>query len=270
MAIREATDDDVGALASIQEAASRLAYAGIFDAADPPPTLQRIALRWASLMARPRSWIGLLEVEGDPVAAIAVQPSPDADLDGSEVGEVCSFYVLPRYWGERRGRALFEQALAEADALGFTAVRLWVLEANVRARRIYAERHWVADGVSREVAAGVREVRYRAPDPAGEAATSTSSVTSIDLDDLYDAETAARIDAGGPSDPRRPVGRVRRKGVASAMAAAMMMGLREVFDPPRRSEIEQVDPWEGGGTNPWVKVHLDPDPRQTIAEVRDP
>ena len=54
------------------------------------------------------------------------------------------------------------------------------------------------------------------------------------------------------------------------MAAAMMMGLREVFDPPQRSEIEQVDPWEGGGTNPWVKVHLDPDPRQTIAEVRDP
>jgi hypothetical protein len=53
------------------------------------------------------------------------------------------------------------------------------------------------------------------------------------------------------------------------LAAAMMMGLREVFDPPQGSEIELVDPWEGGGTNPRVRVHLDPDPRQTIAEVRD-
>jgi GNAT superfamily N-acetyltransferase len=268
--IREATDDDVGALAAIQSAASSLAYAGIFDAADPPPTLQRIALRWASLMARPRSWVGLLEVDGEPVATVAVQPSPDADLDGSEVAEACSFYVHPRCWGERRGRALFERALVEADALGFTTVRLWVLEANVRARRIYAERHWVADGATREAAPGVREVRYRAPDPAADAATSARSVTGIDLDDLYDAETAARIDAARPSEPPRPVGRVRRKGVAGAMAAAMMMGLREVFDPPTRSEIEQVDPWEGGGANPWVKVHLDPDPRQTIAEVRDP
>ena len=49
----------------------------------------------------------------------------------------------------------------------------------------------------------------------------------------------------------------------------MMMGLREVFDPPLRTEIEQVDPWEGGGTNPWVRVYLDPDPRASIAEVHD-
>ena len=258
--IREATAADIGALASIQSAASTLGYAGIFDAGTSPPTLQRFSLRWATLMARPRSWIGVLEVDGEVAAGIAVQASPDADVDGHDVAEVCSFYVHPRYWGERRGRPLFEQALAEADALGFTTIRLWVLEANVRARRIYEEAGWVLDGAAREVEPGVRELRYRP----------SHSVAAIEIDDVYDAETLARIDAAAPAWRPRPVGRVRQRGAAGALAAAMMMGLREVFDPPRRSEIEQVDPWEGGGTNPWVKVHLDPDPRQTIAEVRDP
>jgi GNAT superfamily N-acetyltransferase len=258
--IREATADDVGALASIQSVSSGLAYAGIFDASVEPPTLRRFVLRWAALMARPRSWIGVLEVDGEPAGGIAVQPSPDDDLDATVVAEVGSFYVHPRYWGERRGRELFERALAEVDALGYDGMRLWVLVANVRARRIYIERGWVPDGATREAAPGVRELRYRlAP-----------SVTSIEIDDVYDAETVARIDAAGPAARPRPVGRVRQRSVAGAMAAAMMMGLREVFDPPQRSEIEQVDPWEGGGTNPWVKVRLDPDPRQTIAEVRDP
>ena len=95
-------------------------------------------------------------------------------------------------------------------------------------------------------------------------------MAGIDIDDMYDAETVARIDAAGPAPRPRPVGRVRQRSAAGAIAAAMMMGLREGFDPPQRSEIEQVDTWESGGTNPWVKVHLDPDPRQTIAEVRDP
>jgi GNAT superfamily N-acetyltransferase len=258
--IREATADDVGTLASIQSAASILGYAGIFDAAAAPPSLQRFSMRWATLLARPRSWVGVLEVEGVPAATIAMQPSPDDDLDGTVVAEICAFYVDPRYWGERRGQALFDRAVAEADALGYDELRLWVLEANVRARRMYTERHWMLDGATREAAPGVRELRYRL----------TPSVHGIDIDDVYDAETLARIDAAGPAERPRPVGRVRQRGVAGAVAAAMMMGLREVFDPPRRSEIEQVDPWEGGGTNPWVRIHLDPDPRQTIAEVRDP
>jgi GNAT superfamily N-acetyltransferase len=258
--IREATAADVAALASIQSAASTLAYAGVFDAEVAPPPLSRFSVRWATLMARPRSWIGVLEIDGEPAGAIAVQPSPDADLDAHDVGEVCSFYVHPRYWGERRGRPLFEQALAEADALGFTDIRLWVLEANVRARRIYEETGWALDGAAREAAPGVRELRYRP----------SHSVAAIEIDDVYDAETVARIEAAAPAARPRPVGRVRQRSAAGALAAAMMMGLREVFDPPQRSEIEQVDPWEGGGTNPWVKVHLDPDPRQTIAEVRDP
>jgi hypothetical protein len=94
-------------------------------------------------------------------------------------------------------------------------------------------------------------------------------VSSIEIDDLYDDETLARIDGSPEDEPARPVGRVRRRSAAGAVAAAMMMGLREVFDPPTNVEIEQVDPWTGGGSNPWVRVHYDPDPRRTVAEVRE-
>jgi hypothetical protein len=101
-------------------------------------------------------------------------------------------------------------------------------------------------------------------------ANGSPSVSGIEIDDVYDPETVARIEAARPSDDRaRPVRKVRHRSAAGVLAAAMMMGLREVFDPAQRSEIEQVDPWEGGGTNPWVRVHLDPDPKQTIAEVQN-
>ena len=139
---------------------------------------------------------------------------------------------------------------------------------------------WFADGAERPVpgvatratGGGVFELRYRKPRSALTAAAGASSVSAIEIDDVYDPETLARIEAAGPAEPGerpRPVRRVRQRGAAGVLAAAMMMGLREVFDPPQHSEIEQVDPWEGGGTNPRVRVHLDPDPRQTIAEVRD-
>ncbi len=211
-------------------------------------------------MAGDRSWIGVVDTGATIAATIAVRPWVDDDLDGATVAEVCSFYVHPHWWGRRIGRPLLERALDEAGELGFDHVALWVLEANTRARRIYAEHGWVADGAAREVAPGVRDLRYRL----------VTSVATIEIDDVYDPETVARIDAARPADVvRRPVGKVRQRSVAGAMAAAMMMGLREVFDPPQRSEIEQVDPWEGGGTNPWVRVHLDPDPRESIAEVQD-
>ena len=99
-------------------------------------------------------------------------------------------------------------------------------------------------------------------------------VASLDVGDsrpvdITDADAVALLFGGVRKGGRVPL--YCPEGVLGRVQAMEPTeDLREVFDPPRRSEIEQVDPWEGGGTNPWVKVHLDPDPRQTIAEVRDP
>jgi GNAT superfamily N-acetyltransferase len=260
MKIREAGLDDVHAMAAVQAAAGALAYAGIFDAGAQPPSAPVLARHWATLLAAERSWVGVGEVDGEVIATIAVRAWTGDDLDAATTAEVGSLYVDPRHWGRRGGPALLARALLEARTLGFEKVYLWVLEANLRARGLYADRGWVPDGAWREVAPGVRDLRYRL----------LTSVTSIEIADLYDEETVARIDARRASASRpRPVSRARQRGVAGALAAAMMMGLREAFDPPLRTEIEQVDPWEGGGTNPWVRVYLDPDPRASIAEVRD-
>jgi GNAT superfamily N-acetyltransferase len=159
-AIRPAEPDDVGALAAIHAAAVALAYAGIFPAALPPPQPDELVGRWATLFATPRSWLGVLEVDAAPAGMIGVRPSPDADASVS-TGEVCGLHVHPSHWSHGFGRSLLERALLEAIVLEFGPLRLWVLEANVRARRLYVSTGWEPDGAAKTVTAGVREVRYR-------------------------------------------------------------------------------------------------------------
>ena len=158
--IRPARPDDVGALATIHAEAVALAYAGIFPAARPPPDPDALVGRWATLLATPRSWTGVLEVEGVPTGMIGVRPSPDTDSSPS-TGELSGLHVHPSQWSHGFGRNLLERALLEAIVLDFGPLRLWVLEANVRARRLYVSTGWEPDGATKSVAAGVREVRYR-------------------------------------------------------------------------------------------------------------
>jgi GNAT superfamily N-acetyltransferase len=158
--IRAAAPDDVGALATIHAAAVALAYAGIFDAGIPPPSPDQLVGRWAVLMATLRSWIGVLDEGDGPAGMIGVRPSPDRDA-GPATGDLFGFHVHPSHWGQGRGRQLLERAVAEADVAGFDELRLWVLEANMRARRMYERHGWAPDGATQLVADRVRELRYR-------------------------------------------------------------------------------------------------------------
>jgi len=93
---------------------------------------------------------------------------------------------------------------------------------------------------------------------------------------VYDEDTVARIERGaaksGDADPdgatRRRAAPVRRTGVGLAVAGAIALGLREVFDPPTRVEIEEVDPWAGGVTTAnGVRFDWHPEPPQSVAHV---
>jgi hypothetical protein len=92
-------------------------------------------------------------------------------------------------------------------------------------------------------------------------------VIPIEFDDLYDDATLARIErAHRPSSAsRRPMraNRVR----ASALALGIAFGVQYSFEPPERVEVEEVDPWSGGGHHARVRLHWDPRPQHTIAEV---
>jgi hypothetical protein len=90
-----------------------------------------------------------------------------------------------------------------------------------------------------------------------------------DLAEDYDEVTLGRIEAaGGRRSPRpRPSGTRRATAVGSVVAAALI-GIRDALEAPRRSEIEMVDPWAGGGGSSLIALHWDPEPRRTVAEVR--
>jgi RimJ/RimL family protein N-acetyltransferase len=157
--IREATPDDVGALAAVHADAVALAYAGVFDAAEPPPAPEHLMGRWATLLATPRSWVGVLDDGGTVAGMIGVRPSPDADAD-ADTGELVGLHVHPSHWGQGHGGWLVEEAELTAGALALPRLRLWVLEANIRARRMYVRRGWERDGAKKFVAGNVRELRY--------------------------------------------------------------------------------------------------------------
>jgi GNAT superfamily N-acetyltransferase len=158
-AIRPATADDVGALAAIHANAVAVAYAGIFDAGVPPPTVDQLVGRWALLIATPGAWVGVAEDNGATVGMAGARPSPDPD-SAAGTGEIVGLHVHPAWWGGGLGGTLFDAAVDAAGRLGLAPLRLWALQANLRARRLYERRGWQADGATKPIAPHVIELRY--------------------------------------------------------------------------------------------------------------
>jgi hypothetical protein len=64
---------------------------------------------------------------------------------------------------------------------------------------------------------------------------------------------------------RRPLRPQRAR--AGALAIGILLGVQYSFEPPERVEVEEVDPWTGGGHHRRVRLHWDPRPQHTVAEV---
>ena len=90
-------------------------------------------------------------------AAKAARPVEDPAL-----GHLRNLYVDRAHWGSGLASALMDAAVEEARGRGFTALRLFVAEGQVRARRFYEREGWQAvtepyfDAVS-----GLSMVEYR-------------------------------------------------------------------------------------------------------------
>ena len=61
------------------------------------------------------------------------------------------FYVRPERWGGNVPDALHEATVDLIRRSGVASARLWVLEANSRARRFYERHGWRENGTSRIV-----------------------------------------------------------------------------------------------------------------------
>ncbi len=165
MRVRAATQEDAPAIGLVHVRSWQAAYKGHFPAdflngLDPD---QRGA-RWRDyLSARPDGHETLLvaDLSGTVVGFVDAGPCRD---DGGEAGEIRAIYLQPEHWDRGFGRELMTAALDELRSHGFGEVKLWVLDANRRARAFYEAGGWELDGGARVINSlgfPIAEVRYR-------------------------------------------------------------------------------------------------------------
>lgn len=166
--MREARTEDADAIAAIQIAAWRTAYAGIM------PSDFLAAQDVADRAERWRGRIGAAAEPGSPTFVISdprgvrgfvhTGPIRDPDLEPDGRAEIYTIYVDPAAWRGGLGTALLR---AVGDFWGRRRIAelvLWVFEANRPARAFYERMGWWHDG-STQVddfgSAQAVEVRYR-------------------------------------------------------------------------------------------------------------
>jgi len=91
--------------------------------------------RWAPLMEKEKRQL-LLAADGDTLIGASTW-GPARDGAYADWSEIVSIYLLPEYFRQGVGTALFRAAEAELVARGHDRIYLWVLEDNMPARRFY-------------------------------------------------------------------------------------------------------------------------------------
>ena len=157
--IREATTDDIEALAALHSAGWREGFAGIVPL-ELTPSPEQLAERMRERFADPARRRLVAEVDGDPWGFCILGPSRDEGTDPS-VGEIYVLFVAPSAWRRGTGRALVEHALRELR--DFREVTLWSAAENARANAFYERMGFALDGAEqfRPEFGNVREIRYR-------------------------------------------------------------------------------------------------------------
>ena len=96
--------------------------------------------RWTGLLGAGEHRVLVADRDGEAVGIAAVRR-----------GWIDGLYVVPEAWGTGIAGELHDAGLDHVRGLGETVCRLWVLEANARARRFYERRGWELDGTTRVV-----------------------------------------------------------------------------------------------------------------------
>lgn len=130
---RPAGPADAPALRDLERAASLAGLGHVFPADRFPFPDDAVLARWALVLDDPEVVVEVVDQVAGPLALAAY----DAD-------QLRHLAVHPAAWGTGLARAGVARAVAHG------ARRLWVLEANHRARRLYGRLGWSATGVRQE------------------------------------------------------------------------------------------------------------------------
>lgn len=132
--IKAACPDDAAALATLEERANRVALAHIFPPELPYP-YDDVLARWRLVL-------------GDPdVKTLAAWSDHElVGLAAYDAGSLRHLAVSAARFGTGLADDLHARATDAWCRAATTSARLWVLEANHRARRFYHRHGWVVDG----------------------------------------------------------------------------------------------------------------------------
>jgi GNAT superfamily N-acetyltransferase len=138
LAVRPARADEAETLFAIQRESALAAYEHVFPPERYPFPEEEMRVHWREVLRDDARETLIAECDGRRVGMVIITP-----------GWLESLFVVPDQWGGGAGAALHDEAVVRLRAHGAGA-RLWVLEANERARRFYERRGWRHDGERRQ------------------------------------------------------------------------------------------------------------------------
>ena len=160
--VRQAYPEDAEAIAKVHVASWQVAYRGIM----PDRLLDGLSVtawtkNWMAGLQSSEQMTFVLELDG----AIRgwASTGPCRDEGDQESGELYGIHLDPSCWSKGLGLMLYLRAETALRVPGFVEARVWVLEANQRARRFYEKAGYSRDGRSKRIQLGgaeLMEIRY--------------------------------------------------------------------------------------------------------------
>jgi GNAT superfamily N-acetyltransferase len=142
--IRPITAADIDAVAVVHVRTWQAGYAGIMPAGFLAALDPAVFAEQRRTRTPPPGAATLVAVDDGVIIGFA---SFGPDLTGDpEIAQLYALYVDPDHWDTGTGWALLQAARAAMGRDGWTAMRLWVLEDNHRARRFYERAGLAPDG----------------------------------------------------------------------------------------------------------------------------
>ncbi|MEY2397803.1 MAG: hypothetical protein QOJ00_977 [Actinomycetota bacterium] len=148
--MRQATVLDAEAIAQLHVAAYEASLAEVVnrDALDRA-NASRLPM-WTSLLADPPPGQAVFVVEREQmVGFVSAGPTRESGAAPESDGEVYALFVDPRSWGQGVGRALMTRSVQYLTSMHLRHAKLWVFDANYRARTFYESLGWNDTGVER-------------------------------------------------------------------------------------------------------------------------
>ncbi|ROS73562.1 GNAT family N-acetyltransferase [Cellulomonas sp. PhB143] len=160
VSIRRAGSQDARAIAAVNVASWRVAYAGIvadeFLASLDVEQRTEIFAEFLGDRHPSSTWVAV--GDGRTLGFVTVGPSRDEDAEPGD-REIYAIYLDPEAWGRGVARDLMRTVVGSGT--DGSAVTLWAIADNERAQHFYRRHGFAADGVEKREEIGGRDLTQR-------------------------------------------------------------------------------------------------------------